>query len=457
MPGDVFISYAREDTNFVRRVHGALAARGRDAWVDWEDIPLTADWWREIQAGIEAAEGSSRDQPRSGAVEVCYREIDRRPAHKRIMPIMYRMIADPALQQKLHSAVNAHNWVFFRDTDDFDIAFQALIDAMDTDLAYVREHTRLLVRARSWEAAQHDGSQLLRGNDLKVAEEWVAVGQAKARNKPSELHFDYIHRSRRAQNRRRQRTIGLSILIAIIIGLMIASLLLRQEAEQKRDEANRSEKEARIAQEEAVQQGLVSKAIGLAAQAQLELFGTFPERGVLLPLEALENLPYVWEADRALGAAVQISRARSQFVGHEGPLQDVAWSPDGTRVVTASVTASGSGSVIIWDAASGELRFTLSGHTDVVTSVAWSPDSLYIVTGSRDTSAKIWDSETGMELDSLFGHGEEWVNDVAWSPAGTYIATASNDNTTKIWPSRLAGCARAGWPIYTGRTGYSAC
>lgn len=53
---DIFISYSRRDKEFVARLHAALAALGRDAWIDWEDIPLTAEWEAEIYAGIEGAD-----------------------------------------------------------------------------------------------------------------------------------------------------------------------------------------------------------------------------------------------------------------------------------------------------------------------------------------------------------------------------------------------------------------
>jgi hypothetical protein len=39
---EVFISYAREDKDFVQKLHNALAGLNRDTWVDWEGIPLTA-------------------------------------------------------------------------------------------------------------------------------------------------------------------------------------------------------------------------------------------------------------------------------------------------------------------------------------------------------------------------------------------------------------------------------
>ncbi|MEB3209821.1 MAG: toll/interleukin-1 receptor domain-containing protein, partial [Leptolyngbyaceae bacterium] len=53
---DVFISYSRTDKAFVETLHQALKESTYEAWVDWQDIPLTADWWKEIEAGIEAAD-----------------------------------------------------------------------------------------------------------------------------------------------------------------------------------------------------------------------------------------------------------------------------------------------------------------------------------------------------------------------------------------------------------------
>ena len=53
---DVFISYSRRDGAFVRRLHDFLTARGKEAWVDWEDIPPTAEWEADIRAGIEGAD-----------------------------------------------------------------------------------------------------------------------------------------------------------------------------------------------------------------------------------------------------------------------------------------------------------------------------------------------------------------------------------------------------------------
>jgi len=51
---DIFMSYSCTDKEFVRKLHDALAKLNRDTWVDWEGIPLTAKWLKEIYAGIEA-------------------------------------------------------------------------------------------------------------------------------------------------------------------------------------------------------------------------------------------------------------------------------------------------------------------------------------------------------------------------------------------------------------------
>ena len=41
----VFISYARADGGFVRALYEALEAREIRAWVDWQDIPPSAEWF----------------------------------------------------------------------------------------------------------------------------------------------------------------------------------------------------------------------------------------------------------------------------------------------------------------------------------------------------------------------------------------------------------------------------
>lgn len=52
----VFISYSRKDKRFVQALFDALTREKKDTWADWDDIPPTAKWLREIYDGIEAAD-----------------------------------------------------------------------------------------------------------------------------------------------------------------------------------------------------------------------------------------------------------------------------------------------------------------------------------------------------------------------------------------------------------------
>ena len=126
-----------------------------------------------------------------------------------------------------------------------------------------------------------------------------------------------------------------------------------------------------------------------------------------------------------------------------GGANSAAYSPDGRFIVAAS----GGWTARIWDAATGQAMLTLSGHGGPVTSVAYSPEcesppeaptaqcSKLIVTASEDGTARIWNSETGLEiqsLKSLSGH-TGYVSSATFSPDGKQIITASKDRTARIW------------------------
>src|SRR5258708_6822981 len=190
----VFLSYSRKDQVFVRKVHEELKQVGRDAWVDWSDIPPTAEFMQEIYAGIEASDTFVFViSPDSVASKVCGEEIDYAVQYKkRLIPLVYRDV--PA--ESVNPALASHNWIYCRDTDDFDTAFKTLTDAIDTDLNRARMHTRLLVRARDWDNHQHDVNLLLRGKELDEAEQWLTDSTGK-RPAPTQLHAQYIAASRR--------------------------------------------------------------------------------------------------------------------------------------------------------------------------------------------------------------------------------------------------------------------
>ncbi len=190
---DVFVSYSRKDKVFVQKLHEALKAQGRETWVDWEDIPLTADWWAEIQEGIETANAFVFIiSPDSVISEVCGQELDHAINHnKRLIPLVYREAKD------VPASLGHINWIFFRATDDFEEAFQKLLTTMDTDLEWVKAHTRLTRRAVEWDRKGRNDSYLLRGDDLAEAE--YLFTQTDKKPAPTQLHQEYILASQRVQ------------------------------------------------------------------------------------------------------------------------------------------------------------------------------------------------------------------------------------------------------------------
>jgi len=235
-PQEVFISYSRKDTDFVRRVDEALKSRGREAWVDWEDIRPTEEWMQAIYAAIDGADTFIFVlTPDSVTSAVCGREIAHAAAHnKRMVPIVARELYAGTAPEALAKL----NYIFFRESDDFEKATDTLINALDTDLDWVRAHTRLLTRAIEWESKGKNKSFVLRGDDLRTAERWLAVASTNKEPKPTALQTEYIIASRKAATRRQQITLGavtLGFVVAIV--LAIVAFFARQEAVNQKGKA----------------------------------------------------------------------------------------------------------------------------------------------------------------------------------------------------------------------------
>jgi WD40 repeat protein len=118
------------------------------------------------------------------------------------------------------------------------------------------------------------------------------------------------------------------------------------------------------------------------------------------------------------------------LTGHTNDVISVAYSPDGSQIVSGSWDKT----IKIWDASTGAEIRTLTGHTNGVISVAYSPDGSQIASGSDDNTMKIWDALTGTEIRTLRGHKND-VRSVAYSPDGSQIASGSLDFTIKLWDS----------------------
>src|SRR5438309_6623980 len=230
-PQEVFISYSRKDTDFVRRLDEALKSRGREAWVDWEDIRPTEEWMQAIYAAIDGADTFIFVlTPDSVTSAVCGREIAHAAAHnKRMVPIVARELNTGTVPEALAKL----NYIFFRESDDFEKATDRLINALDTDLDWVRAHTRLLTRAIEWESKGKNKSFVFRGDDLRTAERWLAEASANKEPKPTALQTEYIIASRKAATRRQQITLG-AVTFGLVVAIVLAIVAFFAEAKAKK-------------------------------------------------------------------------------------------------------------------------------------------------------------------------------------------------------------------------------
>jgi WD40 repeat protein len=171
----------------------------------------------------------------------------------------------------------------------------------------------------------------------------------------------------------------------------------------------------------------VPKASG-ARGPQWEEVQFSPDGRIVIGRRSAERLVWFWDA--ATGGL------RGSYAPRDGSLAGafsrqhlLAFSPDSKRLALVADRA-----VQVVDVETRTAVRLLTGHEARVTALAYSPDGTRLLTGSEDKTAALWDVETGRLLTVYRGHAGA-VNLLAYSPDGTRVATASGaEPLARVWP-----------------------
>ncbi len=118
------------------------------------------------------------------------------------------MTSPPALSQL--------NYIFFRETDDFNAQLEKLFTALDTDYDWLKTHRRLQVKALEWERSNKESGFLLHGKDLEEAEQQISVNANKDPH-PTDIQREYVLLSRQGATRQRRITTGILVFIILML------------------------------------------------------------------------------------------------------------------------------------------------------------------------------------------------------------------------------------------------
>ncbi|TNE89032.1 MAG: WD40 repeat domain-containing protein [Deltaproteobacteria bacterium] len=138
--------------------------------------------------------------------------------------------------------------------------------------------------------------------------------------------------------------------------------------------------------------------------------------GTVLALLDLDRTAYVYEA----ATLKQVARKRMDG------LRTIALSPDGQTI------ALGNTRLTLWNWREDKVVWTSDEHDGALDRITWSPDGSRVATASWDQTARLFDASTGEPLAILRGHRHRVV-DVSFSEDGRTLYTASWDRTSQRW------------------------
>jgi WD40 repeat protein len=393
----VFISYSREDLEFVNRLEPALKDRGFEPTIDRRDISAFEDWWKRIKTLIERADTIvyvvSPDSVRSKVAleEIAYAA----SLNKRFAPIVWRRVRPP---DTVPEALAKLHFIFFDEPTQFETKADELAEGLVTNLGWIRQHTEFGEAERRWSNANRANGLLLRSPALEAAEHWIASRPANA-PAPTQETQAFIRLSRQAATRRRN-TLTASLAAGFFLALGLAGLAFWQRtlALEQRDAT------------------LMTQSQLFATAAYRALNDDDAVTGILL---ALEGLPSGEPGDeRKLVKATENMVLSGLLNLRERDVIDVRGGAVVSRDGTRAAYGTGDDKVRVVDITTKSLVVEFA-YEGIPESLSFSPDGRRLVTLNNYSKIQVWDLAASRALITLTNDNR--FGSVTFSPDGNKL------------------------------------
>ena len=264
---NVFFSYSRDDLDFADQLYAALGAFDFELSIDRHSIPGGDEWEKRLGALIrDAGTVVFVLSPSSAVSKFCQWEVEEAVRlGKRILPVLCRELKDANPPPQL--SIRNYIYLYAEKTlpgTGFGAGLADLVKALNTDLDWLREHTRYLRLAKEWdEIGRPPDRRLLSAPDIALAKAWAANRPPKALELIP-LQLDFIKASgaedlrQKSAETQRQREIA-------------EAQAAREEALEREAEAQKSEAEARKREAEQARSLARRTLMGLTAAVVLAL------------------------------------------------------------------------------------------------------------------------------------------------------------------------------------------
>lgn len=429
----IFISYSRKDLTYAEKLTSALEKNSLKIWIDKKSIPKGEELTKEIYGGIEkAAAFLFLVSPDSMQSNWCNKEFAYAVKNgKRIIPIVIR---DTDLSSD--NKTSNRNCIFCRaEQDDFVQGIKEIVDTIYTDYEWVKYHTELQVKAVRWKQSHEEISLLMRGKELKVAEEKLGIPRRGKDLKPTVLQQEFVSASRKHETKRQRLLLtglftGLTVALALFVIAVLAFIF-------GRNQQLIAEKEAvakATAQSAAQSQGEIASGRELASQAQLlPLYGNSMIVSGLLSIEAA-NLDSSIQVQQSLSRVANSIGNPIERYSLENTILSGAISLDGKFIAAGDAK----GNLNIWDAKTDQIIANYQ-HKGSVLSIAFSPIENKVLSIGNDLV--VWDLTTGKVLLQLDEPTSIFQSALFSADGNTIIALSEldNDQNTLIAIDLLSG------------------